>query len=59
MAYATLALMLQTDSGVNVTGRQVREVGGWIPHGRGRQRKVGQGCSADDAVTPNRVCQLG
>jgi predicted P-loop ATPase len=26
MAYATLALMLQTDSGVNVTGRQVREV---------------------------------
>jgi hypothetical protein len=26
MAYATLALMLQTDSGVNVTGRQVKEV---------------------------------
>jgi hypothetical protein len=26
MAYATLALMLQTESGVNVTGRQVREV---------------------------------
>jgi hypothetical protein len=25
MAYATLALMLQTDSGVNVTGRQVKE----------------------------------